>query len=984
MSFFVKVFETLSAPSEEDAARQNQRVYVLKRLKQTSKRILSSASVGEHAGRIRSSDPFAEQLCNDILACFRHGLKPGKGGFWAFTFECCKNILSAGPSRQTEPFLDSVQSVDLLEFVKTPEGKSRAWVRQVLNVKATADSIAAMLKQESSLLTRYEPWSLMRCSKGSQLLISMIAPLAIFDFCFDVDIALFDHQDFPSLPDELVLQNATSQGRTKPTELSQSEQDIQNRLWDSKAASTQHASQRNRSSSETKLSSALSFISRTAQSLTKEASSALDVMIDGMSTSKRLGEKCGFGMPLSVTLRTPHRCRHAFLEPRLGIPRLAEQCLNALESNMDTEGLFQVNAPEAEILALKEAYGAGRSLPTALFSAHAISGLLMSYLMSFPDYLIPAENRLALIVAGSEIEDSDARNRNLGFMLREMPWEYQPLLVRLIEFFRRVASPEHAANNGSSPAGIAGILADIMFNAREHRQQNDNSVRQNTQSSVAVLDKVSNLSEFEKAKKAAYNILTGDEKVLGAMKSRLEKIKASLDRKVQYLRATYDLQFKPFNGQNPKHVANLRIIWNLLIDRVEGPMPDPRPPFSLHGGMWSRFGFRGSDPTVDLRGGGMYALEQLVYMYEKYTDKILSLLKWYGETTAHSPLHAYPIVMTFVRCTRVVTEIAGLAEKKPTGIGATTRGTDKFSINSLSHGPCWGVYNEGHVADGELCAFAFLLHDQAWRQEDSHFVDFEPMLEKTRDRLIHLLKQRPADTSALWRLWIDDKMKQSFGSKPVAHPVPTSEKSGVVILRSEEEAERMKKDLSSSTDPPCRQPTLETGPGSPVQQPSYILNADTISFLVDALPSSCKDYSWVRTFSLGTEGKSFSHFSRKIKGYVRSLIVIKDSAGAVFGGFASEPWDINLREDYYGTGECFVFSLKPTMGIFRWTTRNSLFMMFNDLAIAMGGGGSFSFYLDRDLFNGSSGPCETFGSPMLSSKEKFTCVDLEVWTFSAR
>ena len=59
-------------------------------------------------------------------------------------------------------------------------------------------------------------------------------------------------------------------------------------------------------------------------------------------------------------------------------------------------------------------------------------------------------------------------------------------------------------------------------------------------------------------------------------------------------------------------------------------------------------------------------------------------------------------------------------------------------------------------------------------------------------------------------------------------------------------------------------------------------------------------------------------------------------------------------------------------------------MMFNDLAIAMGGGGSFSFYLDRDLFNGSSGSCETFGSPMLSSKEKFTCVDLEVWTFSAR
>ena len=200
-SFFVKVFETLSAPSQEDEQLQKQRVYLLKGLKQTSKRVLSNSSVGENAGRIRSTDPFAEQLCNDILACLRHGLKGrGKDGFWGFINECCKRVLSSSSQNsKLEPFLDSVQAVGMLDFVKTPEGKSRAWVRQALNTKAMADAIEEMIRHQPTLILRYEPWSLLRCSTGNRILVSIIAPLAIFDFCFDVDIALLDHQDFPSL-----------------------------------------------------------------------------------------------------------------------------------------------------------------------------------------------------------------------------------------------------------------------------------------------------------------------------------------------------------------------------------------------------------------------------------------------------------------------------------------------------------------------------------------------------------------------------------------------------------------------------------------------------------------------------------------------------------------------------------------------------------------------------------------------------------------
>ena len=141
-SFLQKVFDTLSVTNAaEEDRRQRERVYLLQQLKNSSKRVLSNSAVGENAGRIKSSDPFAETLCNDILACLLHGLKPNiKNGLWGIANKACKRILSKQQLLQQngtnnsniskeEPFLDSVQAISLLDFVKTPEGKSRAWIR---------------------------------------------------------------------------------------------------------------------------------------------------------------------------------------------------------------------------------------------------------------------------------------------------------------------------------------------------------------------------------------------------------------------------------------------------------------------------------------------------------------------------------------------------------------------------------------------------------------------------------------------------------------------------------------------------------------------------------------------------------------------------------------------------------------------------------------------------------------------------------------
>ena len=50
-------------------------------------------------------------------------------------------------------------------------------------------------------------------------------------------------------------------------------------------------------------------------------------------------------------------------------------------------------------------------------------------------------------------------------------------------------------------------------------------------------------------------------------------------------------------------------------------------------------------------------------------------------------------------------------------------------------------------------------------------------------------------------------------------------------------------------------------------------------------------------------------------------------------------------------------------------------------ALCMGGGGHYAFYLDQDLYLGSSGQCDTFASPCLASASEFHAMHMEVWCF---
>jgi len=124
-------------------------------------------------------------------------------------------------------------------------------------------------------------------------------------------------------------------------------------------------------------------------------------------------------------------------------------------------------------------------------------------------------------------------------------------------------------------------------------------------------------------------------------------------------------------------------------------------------------------------------------------------------------------------------------------------------------------------------------------------------------------------------------------------------------------------------------------------------------------------------------------------------MVIKDSNGKVFGGFASDEW--RSSSNYYGNGDAFVFSFVEKDGkevgvgedygelqvtIHPWTSQNNYIMYSDEKILAMGGGGRTAIVVESDFLRGASqSGCPTFGSLCLSSTEDFIIDCLEVWSF---
>jgi len=179
-------------------------------------------------------------------------------------------------------------------------------------------------------------------------------------------------------------------------------------------------------------------------------------------------------------------------------------------------------------------------------------------------------------------------------------------------------------------------------------------------------------------------------------------------------------------------------------------------------------------------------------------------------------------------------------------------------------------------------------------------------------------------------------------------------------------------------------------PSMPLLPPPRLLNESLIITeeicskfprICEAFPKGLQMKEWNLLYSTSKHGISLHTLYRRLqekKG--PTVLVVEDCNHFIFGAFLSEK--IHVAKSYYGTGETFLFSVSPTVNVYKWTRKNTFFMICEEDSLAIGGGGtSFGLWLDESFDRGCSSPCDTFDNPTMASEEQFQCYNLEVWGF---
>nr|XP_040567202.1 LOW QUALITY PROTEIN: TLD domain-containing protein 2-like [Lepeophtheirus salmonis] len=168
--------------------------------------------------------------------------------------------------------------------------------------------------------------------------------------------------------------------------------------------------------------------------------------------------------------------------------------------------------------------------------------------------------------------------------------------------------------------------------------------------------------------------------------------------------------------------------------------------------------------------------------------------------------------------------------------------------------------------------------------------------------------------------------------------------------------------------------------------PSHVLtDVNLLIPLSNYFPSRILGADWILNFSTAQDGFSLGSLYRRLaQGRVDSpaLLAILDTEGTAFGALVSEPF--RVQEAFYGTGQSFLFRLKPDFQVWPWSTDNDFFISCSSNSLRIGAGdGHFGISIDEDLNMGRTQRCATYNNDPLVESEDFVIKSLEIWTFSS-
>ena len=163
---------------------------------------------------------------------------------------------------------------------------------------------------------------------------------------------------------------------------------------------------------------------------------------------------------------------------------------------------------------------------------------------------------------------------------------------------------------------------------------------------------------------------------------------------------------------------------------------------------------------------------------------------------------------------------------------------------------------------------------------------------------------------------------------------------------------------------------------------SDILSNIKLKELYEFLPDSHQFSNLYRIYSMTVDGCALKTFYNKCQDINNSILIIKDDDDNIFGAYASECFEPS--KDFSGTGECFLFTFYKgnKIHVFNSTGINRNFMYCDDEQICFGCSDDyFSLSLRNDFLEGFTQTTQTYQNLLLTSKDKFTIVKLELWGF---
>ncbi|XP_014273696.1 MTOR-associated protein MEAK7 isoform X2 [Halyomorpha halys] len=143
---------------------------------------------------------------------------------------------------------------------------------------------------------------------------------------------------------------------------------------------------------------------------------------------------------------------------------------------------------------------------------------------------------------------------------------------------------------------------------------------------------------------------------------------------------------------------------------------------------------------------------------------------------------------------------------------------------------------------------------------------------------------------------------------------------------------------------------------------------------------------WRLLYDSWTDPHSWVILQMSILNQGPNLVIIEESGGFVFGGFASQSWKINTG--FYGDNGCFLFRLRPDMFVCTSSSVNKHYQYLFDgkgmfpKGLAFGGFlNYFGLFLNPDFGPGQvSDTCDTFSDyEPLSEEKNFYFTRIEVW-----